>query len=372
MVLNSKSHHSSTCALKDKPKKILAIKLGAVGDLVLASPFFDNLKSNFQEAEIVLLTGRTCYPTIKNNPCIDRFLIADDSAIYGGGWMARLKEALRLIYLLRKENFDVVFIMHRAWQFSLLAFLTGIGIRVGFDCQRQGALLTYKVKPVPFRNEREVYLDFLRVLGVPGIYKRTYYYLSPTEEAFRDQFLKQHGITGEDSVIAVAPGGGDNVKNTMPSRRWPEENFKTLVRKTIEETSFRIILVGGPSDREAVSTIKDSNPECVDATHLSFGEMASLFRQCSLFIGNDSGPLHIASAVGISTISLYGPTSPQQWASPDPQNTVLFKNAECSPCYNNGQFPDCDHITCLKSIEVDEVWDTMCQKLPFLQNCKSS
>lgn len=355
----------SSVASMTAPKKILVIKLGAVGDLVIASPFFDQLGKRFPNSEIVLLTGKSCYPSIANNPNIDRFLISDDSAIFTGSLLTRLKEALRLIYLLRKEGFDLAFIMHRSWQFNFLAFLTGIRLRVGFSNGKSQAFLTHKAKPAPLRNEREVYLDLLRELGIAAVYEKTFYYLSPAEKDFGDLFWEKHRITKDDLVIAIAPGGGDNVKSTMPTKRWPTQNFSRLVQKTIQETGCRIILVGGPDDREVVSKIREAIPECVDATDLSFGEMASLFPQCQLFIGNDSGPLHIASAMGTATISLHGPTSPQQWASPDPQNTVLYKNIECSPCYQNGHFPDCDHLSCLTSIEVEEVWDATRRKLPF-------
>jgi len=83
--------------------------------------------------------------------------------------------------------------------------------------------------------------------------------------------------------------------------------------------------------------------------------MADVFRRCRLFIGNDSGPLHIADAMGVATLGLYGPTDPRVQAPPGPGNRVIYKAVECSPCYDNGHFPECDHITCLRSITVDEV-----------------
>lgn len=329
--------------------------MGAMGDLVIASSFFHNLRRLFPKAEIVLLTGKTYGRIMENNKDFDQLILADDFLLYRGSLADRLKELFRLIAVLRKAQFGLAFILHRAWQFNLLVFLTGIPRRVGYSRGSEGIGLTDRVSPVPFRNEREAYLDLLRIMGFPAVYERSYYYLSNEEDRFLADFLKQNNILDEDRLIGIGPGGGKNVKTFMPTKRWPLKNFVHLIKKFIEN-NYRVVLLGGRDEKALAESVLSEYPSCLDALHLSYGEMASVMRRCQLYIGNDSGPLHIADAMGTTTLSLFGPTDPRVQAPLGERSNVIFKQVECSPCYRDGDFPECGHVTCLNSITIDEVW----------------
>jgi heptosyltransferase-1 len=339
------------------PEKILLIKLAAVGDLVCASAFFEALRKRFQDSEIQLLVGRSCHQIAVNNPSFDRLIVADDTAIYRGTFAEKLRECFRLVSLIRRGGFDRVYVMHRAWPFRALAWLAGIPVRVGLARRRAFSGLTHAVVSPEQRNEREVYLDLLRATEGPLPYAGSRYWLSLKEEAFCDRFFAGHAIAEDEIVIAVAPGGGDNVKSSMPIRRWPWERFARLTEKIVALPSLRVILVGGPMDQERAARIREECPEAIDATHLTFGEMASVFRRCKAFVGNDSGPLHIASAMGLATVALYGPTDPEQWA--DTSTTILSKPTPCAPCYHDGHFPACQHLSCLTAIEVEDAFEAL-------------
>ncbi len=140
-------------------KKILTIKMGAVGDLIMASAFFESVRQNFPQARISHLVSNQIYHTVKENPNIDRFILADSDKIYKRGWVPRLREVFRLISLLRKERFDMVFILHWAWPFYLLTFLCNIPVRVGFHRKWEGLFLTHRVRPHLDQNNREAYLN---------------------------------------------------------------------------------------------------------------------------------------------------------------------------------------------------------------------
>jgi lipopolysaccharide heptosyltransferase II len=337
--------------------KILMIKLGAVGDLVMASSFFDQARKQFPNSDITLLTGKYSYESIRNNLSIDRFIRVDDKALYRGAPFARIKEVLRIILDLRKENFDLAFIMHRAWPFNLLIFICGIPCRVGFSRGREGFSLTHRAVPRTSRNERENYLDLLRVLGMEAQYEGSYYFVSEKENLQGQGFVEKLGLQEGEKLIAVAPGGGKNVKLEMPNKRWPKDYYIDLIKKLNSEIPCKIILFGSADERDLIKDIRNELPQCYGATNLSLGEVASIFKECSLFIGNDSGPLHIASAMSTPTLSFYGPTNPKDWAPPGETNITLYKNVECSPCYDNGKFPECHHLNCLYSISVEEAWE---------------
>ena len=144
--------------------KILLIKLGAVGELVMASPFFDQLRKHFPHSEIVLVVGRSSYEAVEHNPNINRFVLADDIDLYHGGLIRRVFEFFRLICKLRKEEFDLSFVLQRAMAFRLLSCLVGVPVRVGFG-RGTDLFLTHSVFSPQTQNESEAYLDLLRKVG---------------------------------------------------------------------------------------------------------------------------------------------------------------------------------------------------------------
>ena len=199
-------------------KKILLIKMGAVGDLIMASSFFEAVRQNFPQAQIAHLVSDHLLSTVKENPHIDRFISADSDALYKGGWFSRLREVFRLIALLRKERFDTVFVLHWAWQFNVLVYLCGIPVRVGFERNWGRLFLTHRVRPDENQNNRQAYLNLLRVFGVSVQYQKSHYYLSEREDHFLETFVGEHRIGAEEQLIALSPGGGRNIKQTMLTR----------------------------------------------------------------------------------------------------------------------------------------------------------
>ena len=118
-------------------------------------------------------------------------------------------------------------------------------------------------------------------------------------------------------------------------------------------------MIAGPDDGPVIQPILDRYPQCIDTSALSFGEKASILRRCRLLVGNDSAPAHMASAMGIPTYSLWGPTNPKRYGDPAQHHTTFFKKIECSPCYSYGEFPACNDNQCMRAISVAEVWETL-------------
>ena len=146
--------------------KILLIKLGGVGELAMASPFFNQLRKHFPHSEIVLVVGRSFFAAVEHNPNINRFILVDDLDLYCGGLIRRSLEYFRLIFKLRKEEFDVSFVLQRAMVFRLLSCLVGVPVRVGFGRGRKDFFLTHSVSNYHIKNESQSYLDLLRKLDI--------------------------------------------------------------------------------------------------------------------------------------------------------------------------------------------------------------
>jgi ADP-heptose:LPS heptosyltransferase len=342
-------------ANKTNIPKILLIRLRAVDNLLTASPFFDQLRNHFPHSEIILVVGRSSFSAVEHNPHINRLILVDDYFLYQGGWLGRVVEYFRLVCKLRKEEFDLSFVLHRAWPFRLLSCLVGIPVRVGFGKSRKDFFLTHAAFTNQYINESESYLDLLRKMDIPAAFKKTYYHLSDEEKNFQGLFLERHAITGKDKVIAVAPGGVSNARSKMTNGYWPVENYIELINRLQSEGSARIILVGGPDDREITSSIMQDCPACLDTTDLSLGEMASIFRGCSLFIGNDNVRNHIAVAMGIPYIRMFCPTDSRPWFSFTSINDATVASLKPSApivgkfsIYSNAEFPT--------AVSVDEIW----------------
>ena len=336
--------------------KILLIKLGAVGELVAASPFFDQLRKHFPHSEIVLVVGRSSYAVVEHNPNISRFILADDLDLYRGGLIGRSLEFFRLICKLRKEDFDLSFVLERGMAFRLLSCLAGIPVRVGFESVREDFFLTHSVPGHQTQNESESYLDLLRKMDIPAVFEKTFYYLSDEEKDFKDLFLERHNITGKEQVIAVAPGGGSNARSNMISRHWPVQNYIELIHRFQSERPSRVILVGAPGDREITNRIIQICPDCLDATDLSFGDMASIFRGCSLFVGSDNARNHIAVAMGIPSTRILGPADSRPPTSFNMINDASAASGKPSPSLIEGKFSRPSDAEFPVTVSVDEVW----------------
>jgi ADP-heptose:LPS heptosyltransferase len=237
--------------------------------------------------------------------------------------------------------------------------LCGIPVRVGFKRNWGRRFLTHRVRANELQNNREAYLSLLQVFGLSVRYQKSHYYLSEQEDHFLETFVEDHGISFKEQLIALAPGGGRNIKQTMLTRLWPVDRYMELIDNFLQAGSYRVVLIAGPDDSPVIQPILDRYPQCIDTSALSFGEKASILRRCRLLVGNDSAPIHMASALSIPTYSLWGPTNPKRYGDPSLHHTQFYKKIACSPCYSYGEFPACNDNQCMQAISVAEVWGTL-------------
>ena len=288
--------------------KILLIALGAAGELVAASPFFDQLRKHFPHSEIILVVGRSSYAVVEHNPNISRFIFADDHDLFSGGWVRGSLEFFRLIGKLRTEDFDLTFALERGMVFRWLVCLAGIPVRVGFG--RRSLFLTHPVLDHQTQTESESYLDLLRKIDIPAVFNKTHYYLTNEEKDFKDLFLERHNIANKERVIGLAPGGeACAARRKIIASQWPVRSYIELIQKIQSDGSSRIILVGGTRDRGIKDRILEACKGCLDATDLSLGDMASVLRRCNLFVGNDHARNSIAVAIGVPGDRVFNPTA---------------------------------------------------------------
>lgn len=340
-------------------KNILIIKIGAIGDLLMATPAIRALKKANPKASISLLVGKSSKASVERNPFLDNLIEVDDRIFYKGSLSEKLSYLLPLTLKIKRENYDVVLVLHRDWRFNLFAFLCGIPERVGFARDKAGAFLTKKVRIEGIKHHIDHYLGVVKLIGVEEDGKEMDFVISSEAEVSIDRIFNENRLKEDDTKIGILAGGAINVKEEMAIRRWPLEYYADLSRMLVAG-GYKVILLGADSDKSAAEAIlKDVPDGVVDLTgKTTLEETAAVMKRCNVIITHDSGPMHLASTVGVPVISIFGPTNPREKYPLSAGSYFFWKggNVPCAPCYNEGVFPDCKDPICMKVITVEEVY----------------
>lgn len=347
--------------------KALVIKVAAIGDLLMATPALRALKHAPGTSAVHLLAGRSMAAVAGINPDLDRVYYLDDRRIFHGRFWAKALEVIRVAWKLRRERYDIGFNFHRDWRFTIILFLAGCRRRIGFAHGPVSAghgrtlrLLTDAVAVAGIKHHIFHYCDLLKVLDIICLdFKMAFPLEDGAAEAAATKFL----AADPGAYVVLAPGGAANVKEEMESRRWPGENFAALAGLLLGSGS-RVVLVGSGSDAAIAARIKTAQPAAVDLTdRTSLAEAAAVMKGARWVVCNDSGLMHLAAAVGGRVISLFGPTHPAEKKPLNEGSVVVWKGDKmaCSPCYHDGVFPKCDHISCLRAITPQEIFNIICK-----------
>jgi len=345
--------------------KALVIKVAAIGDLLMATPALRALQGDPRITGVHLLAGKSIAAAAQGQAGLDGVFLIDDRRIFRGGPLAKAAEVLRVSRKLRREKYDIGFNFHRDWRFSIILCLSGCRRRIGFargriDVGRQGRrkspLLTDAVRVEGIKHHIFHYCDLLKPLGIFCLdFKMAFPLDSAAEDAAAAKFLDSAGLV---DYVVLAPGGASNVKEEMESRRWPGENFSALAG-LLTAAGKRVVLVGSGSDAAIAARIKAAQPGVVDFTGLTtLAEAAAILKRSRLVVCNDSGLMHLAAAVGARVISIFGPTHPGEKKPLNEGSVAVWKGEgmDCSPCYRDGVFPPCDHLSCLRKITPREIF----------------
>lgn len=291
-------------------KKILCIKPRGIGDIILSTIVLDNLIYFFPSAKIDYLTEEFAKSVLDNNPLINKVLTMKKTDFF-------LKPALKI----RKEKYDLILDMWSNPWTAQITFFSGAKYRVGFAYR--GRKYAYNVLATSQRGEHhsaEHNLELLKVLDIPIISKHIYYFVFDREENIGKIFLEKN-IPHGYSVLGIIPSGG------WSSKRCDKEKWVEICKAVSEKYKTKFIILWGPGDEEDAYYIYNSLPEhAVMAPKTNLTAMAGIIKNCSLVIANDSGPMHMAAAMGVPTIGLFGPTDPQKHGPYSDNSAYVIKN----------------------------------------------
>jgi len=305
---------------KNKIHKILVIKFGGIGDILLTTPVLPNLKAFFPDAEINFLTVRHSRDILIDNPYITRAFTYD----------ANEDKSWCLIKNIRKQKYDLVIDLFGNPRTALITFLSGAKYRFGFNFRGRNYAYNISVKGRGGEvHNVEFNLDSLKALDIPVVSKKLYLPVNIVHKEFADEFFSSNGLSSK-KVIGISKTGG------WESKRYKAEDYTKLmdILNEIYDVNF-ILFWGNQKERENCEMIRDSvkkgNAYLIPDSPIRY--LAAIIEKCDLVIGNDSGPLHIAVSMNVPTLGIYGPTNPKlQGPFGDKNLSIVNENIDCLYC----------------------------------------
>lgn len=301
--------------------RILLVRLRLIGDVVFTTPVVGALRRRFPDAHLTYLVESAAAPVVRTNPHLSDVRVIAHSR----GWR-RLRDDWSLARELRRSAFDVAIDLHGGPRSAWLTWASRAAVRVGYDVPGRSWMYTHVApRPADLRPRHSVENQWDLLGAFDGS-------LAEAPDRHRDRVempVDPEAVAQVGRRLAAlgAPAGGRlvvlHVSAGNPFRRWPEEAFAQLASGLVTREPGRwVVVTSGPSDHEAAARVVaaarrragDSAARVVDAEGLSLAELRALMDRASLFVGGDSGPLHIAATSDVPVVGLYGPTLPERSA----------------------------------------------------------
>jgi heptosyltransferase-2 len=336
-----------------------------VGDSVLSLPALKRARQVFPQAHISLLVLPWVSGIYDECTAVDEVVTYDRAATHRG-----LRGRIRLVRWLRQRRFDAAILFQNAFEAALLAALAGIPIRAGYDRDGRGWLLSHRIsvdQRVSRLHQTYYYLDLMDQLlecervalstaaqrastdpapGMPDISLQ----VSHSRKQLAKATMQARGVDFRANVVGVNPGASYG-----SAKRWLSDRYASLLDELIEHDEAAVVIFGSANEIAIAQSIQSTmrHPPVILSGRTRLAELIAMIACCNLFITNDSGPMHLAAALRVPTLAIFGPTDAIATGPMSPSAVVLNKSVECSPCL----LRECpiDH-RCMTQISVEEVY----------------
>lgn len=338
---------------RENIRNILLLQLGDIGDVVLSFPAIRALHENFPQANVVVAVREKAKELIEDYKwAADVISINEEKRT----WIEELKYQKRFLSRLRGFHFDLAIDMRTGDREAVLAFFSGARQKVGFFAN-DGKLWRNRVfthlstdEPKPGRNIAQYYLGLLEAYNIKTDH------IQPEHDVPEDRYkrakvlLKNEGVPSDRPIIAVQPF------SLWKYKEWGADKYFQLINRLISEYNVSIIITGSLDERRRAGEIIKKYPRNTYnlAGKTSIGILAAVFKRCRLFIGVDSAGVHIAAAVGLPTVSIFGPSSSSGWAPRGLKHCIVQKDLPCVPCCKKG-CDNSEYSRCLEELTLEEV-----------------
>ncbi len=346
----------------DQKPNILIIKLSAIGDVVHSLPLLEVLRGRFPLARIDWLVEEDASGIVEGHPSIDELLIFPRKSwlrrfMRKGEFFSVAREAARFIRGLKSRRYDIVIDLQGLLKSGILTFLAKGKRKIALNNGREGSAL--------FVNERvavpdlemhalERYLCIARHLGVKNPRWSGYIPIYESDKTYIDSLLGR--LCLDRPLIAVNPMA------KWETKLWEPNRFASLADLLKEKLAAGVIFTGSGADRDAIGAIQsEMKTEALNlAGRTTLKQLAYLYQRCTVVISTDTGPMHIAAAMGSPiVVALFGPTSPMRTGPYGGGQKVVRAGVECSPCFKKR----CDDMRCMRGITVEMVYEAVKETL---------
>ncbi|MDB5297347.1 MAG: lipopolysaccharide heptosyltransferase [Phycisphaerales bacterium] len=326
--------------LAQPPRRVLIVKPSAVGDVVHGLPVLDLLKRRWPGAAVSWLVTPACAGVLDGHPLLAE-VIRFDRKRYGQAWRrpAELRGLLDFAAGLRARRFDLAIDLQGLFRSGWLTFQTGAPVRVGLADAREMAGLFYTHRVNVGRREQHAVERYLCVAEALGAGR------GPVRFPFAATAADAASVAARvpPRYAVLFPG------TNWPTKRWPAEKFAALVNPLRERFGLEAVVAGAPNEVELGARVVGAAAYLAGKTTLN--ELVVLVAGAALVVSNDSGPMHVAAALGRPLVVPFGPTNPVRTGPYGRPDSVVRLELPCSPCYSRR----CSHQTCLRGLEVEAV-----------------
>jgi len=319
------------------------------------APALIALRQGFPDAHIVLLAKPRVAELFQHHPAIDEIMLYRQPGTHagmGGKW--------RLARLIRSRRFDLAVLFQNAFEAALLAAVAGIPRRYGYPTDARGFLLTHRVAQTPALCEShqvDYYLQLLRPMGIPITPQGPILYTSAEEDRDAADRIESLGIASGQPIIGLNPGSTYGT-----AKRWLPERYAEVVDRLAAEYRAHVLIFGGRGEEALGSAIAAmlTGPHTVLSGRTTVRQLMALLRQCRLLLTNDAGPMHIANALGVRVVAVFGPTNPRTTGPFGSSHELVRHPVDCSPCL----LRECpiDH-RCMRGIQSEQVYAAAVRQL---------
>jgi ADP-heptose:LPS heptosyltransferase len=338
------------------PKRILIIKWGALGDIIMGTSAIRSVRENFPEAKVTLLSNSLIDQVVPAGSIVDEVLIYNEEKEISPSALIRL---FKIIRLLRKKKFDLA--VNLRWtsdRCAFLAFMSGAKIRVSSG--PHGMMWCYNIKlqhPVGRYHELHRNLDIVKAVGVEVKNETPFIFVSKEDDEFASQFFAEKNMVKEKTVC-IHPGASKSI------RAWPADRYNEIARRIVEQFDLNVMITWGKGEFEwAQAVAKNGGGKIILAPETkTVGRLSALIKNCVMCITNCTGPMNVAIAVETPTIALLGSTDPLDW-SPYFEIHRTVKSPLVRETYTDEQEQEA-----MEAISVEQVWNVVRDRITEFNN----
>ncbi|MGA1868903.1 MAG: glycosyltransferase family 9 protein [bacterium] len=345
----------------EKVSKVLVIYLSGIGDTVMILSCLKHIREHYPDAEISILASSQNYEIVKANPYASKIFHLDTTR----GMSGFMGTFVSITRELRRIGYDIIIDFEQFLRLSaLICSLSKGKKKVGFRTTHQHRHYAY-TNTLSYDSSIHTLDNFLGLLNLLGINNKPKeleeIYVSEEDRSVVTSLIQENNIVDTDVLIGIHPGSG----NTGISRRWEPCRFSAIANLLIKHYNAKIIFTGTKDEEWLIESILfgiDYSTNCYNfAGKVTLGQLPFLLGRFHAYLSNDTGPLHIAAAMNVAVVALFGPNTPVRYGPLGNGHCVINRGLACSPCIlaHEGKVPYCRNNRCMQEISVDEVWKAL-------------